>query len=137
MKNFFLIIALSSLSILSKAQGNLQFNKAKLVSTIDTVPSGKVWKIESIIYSSTIVDALCNTSTNNSCNSNSKSDNIIINGNSVTIRQSSTVTGSYNFGYSTSLLWEQKLPIWLNQGNTISSSNGVLYVNVLEFNITP
>jgi hypothetical protein len=137
MKNFFLIIVLSSLTLIGKAQGNLQFNKAKLVNTIDTVPSGKVWKIESIIYSSSIVDALCNTSTNNSCNSNSKSDNITINGNSVIVRQSSTVTGSYNFGYSTSLLWEQKLPIWLNQGNTISSSNGVLYVNVLEFNITP
>ena len=56
MKNFFLIIILSSLTLMGKAQGNLQFNQAKLVNTIDTVPSGKVWKIESFIYSSSIVD---------------------------------------------------------------------------------
>jgi hypothetical protein len=135
MKNFFLIIALSSLSILSKAQGNLQFNQAKLVNTIDTVPSGKVWKIESIIYSSSIVDAQSwgNLGYSGTID-NSISDKIIINGNLVTVRKSSSSASNNN---SNSLLWEQKLPIWLNQGNTISSSNGVLYVNVLEFNITP
>ena len=132
MKNLFLIIVLSTLTLLGKAQGSLQFNQAKLVNTIDTVPSGKVWKIESIIYSSSIVDAQTweYTGTIN----NSISDKIIINGNLVTVRKSSS---SASYGSSNSLLWEQKLPIWLNQGNTISSSNGVLYVNVLEFNITP
>jgi hypothetical protein len=60
MKNFFLIIALSSLSILSKAQGNLQFNQVltyngnltagnntTVSSPTYTCPTGKVWKIES------------------------------------------------------------------------------------------
>jgi len=32
------------------AQGNLQFNQVKLVSALETVPAGKVWKIESVIY---------------------------------------------------------------------------------------
>jgi hypothetical protein len=136
MKNFFLIIALSTFTLLGKAQGNLQFSQAKLVNTIDTVPSGKVWKIESIIYSSSIVDVTNNPyGAYSGCFSNSISDNIIINGNSVTVRKSSSVACS-NVGAS-SLLWEQKLPIWLNQGNTISSSSGVLYINVLEFNISP
>jgi len=133
MKNFFLIIALSTFTLLGKAQGNLQFSQAKLVNTIDTVPSGKVWKIESIIYSSSIVDAAGQFGIG--CNSNSLSDNIIINGNSVTVRKSSSAACSNNG--ATALLWEQKLPIWLNQGNTISSSSGVLYINVLEFNIAP
>jgi hypothetical protein len=133
LKNYFLIIVLSSLTLLSKAQGDLQFNQAKLISAIDTVPSGKVWKIESIIYSSSIVDVPGQFGSG--CISNSLSDNIIINGNSVTVRKSSSAACS-NSG-ATALLWEQKLPIWLNQGNTISSSSGVLYVNVLEFNITP
>jgi hypothetical protein len=35
----------------SQAQGNLQFNQAKIISNTDpmqTVPAGKVWKIESV-----------------------------------------------------------------------------------------
>jgi hypothetical protein len=135
MKNCFLIIILSSLSLLSKAQGNLQFNQAKLVNNIDTVPSGKVWKIESFIYSSSIVDVQSwgNLGYSGTID-NSISDKIIINGNLVTVRKSSSSASNNN---SNSLLWEQKLPIWLNQGNTISSSNGVLFINILEFNITP
>lgn len=32
------------------AQGNLQFNKVKLIGVqIDTIPIGKVWKVESIL----------------------------------------------------------------------------------------
>jgi hypothetical protein len=34
-----------------KAQGNLQFNQVKMVFAQETVPVGKVWKIESVIYS--------------------------------------------------------------------------------------
>jgi hypothetical protein len=59
MKNFFLIIALSTLTLLSKAQGNLQFNQVltyngnltanntTVSSPTYTCPAGKVWKIES------------------------------------------------------------------------------------------
>jgi hypothetical protein len=46
---FSLIIA--GLSSLTLAQGNLQFNQAKIISNTDppqTVPAGKVWKIESV-----------------------------------------------------------------------------------------
>ncbi len=60
MKNFFLIIVLSSLTLIGKAQGNLQFNQVltyngNLVASVSntsssptyTCPAGKVWKIES------------------------------------------------------------------------------------------
>jgi hypothetical protein len=61
MKNLFLLIAILSISTFAKTQGNLQFNQvltfsggltASLSSTtnssIQTVPIGKVWKIESV-----------------------------------------------------------------------------------------
>ena len=38
------------LNHLAFAQGNLQFNQVKLVTALETVPAGKVWKIESVIY---------------------------------------------------------------------------------------
>ena len=60
MKNLFLIIILSSLTLIGKAQGNLQFNQvltyngtitATSYNTVSgptyTCPTGKVWKIES------------------------------------------------------------------------------------------
>lgn len=47
MKKTFLILSLLVTSIILKAQGNLQFNQVKLVSTIETVPIAKIWKVES------------------------------------------------------------------------------------------
>jgi len=59
MKNFVLIIVLSNLTILGKAQGNLQFNQVLTyngtltsstspgLSPTYSCPAGKVWKIES------------------------------------------------------------------------------------------
>jgi hypothetical protein len=49
MKKLFLFTFLI-LSTLTSAQGNLQFNQVKLVTNTETVPVGKVWKIESVIY---------------------------------------------------------------------------------------
>ena len=48
------------------SQGNLQFNQVKIVSNTDaaqTVPAGKVWKIESVI-SDGGQDAYINTTIN-------------------------------------------------------------------------
>ena len=50
MKHIFTLSILFLLAI-SNAQGNLQFNQAKIISNTDppqTVPAGKVWKIESV-----------------------------------------------------------------------------------------
>ena len=48
MKTFFFFIVILTLSSISFSQGNLQFNQVKLVGdSPQTVPTGKVWKIES------------------------------------------------------------------------------------------
>ena len=37
------------ISLSASAQGNLQFNQVKLVTTAEAVPAGKVWKVENIL----------------------------------------------------------------------------------------
>ncbi len=49
-KTLLFTLPLLFLSLFINAQGNLQFNKAKLIGAqIDSVPTGKVWKIESVM----------------------------------------------------------------------------------------
>lgn len=45
------LIAICFFSLQLSAQGNLQFNQVKMISTSETVPVGKVWKIESAVLS--------------------------------------------------------------------------------------
>ena len=48
MRSFSIVIVLLVLGFKLSAQNNLQFSQVKLVgSTAETVPAGKVWKIES------------------------------------------------------------------------------------------
>ena len=52
MKSFAFLLFALFLSKFGFSQGNLQFNQVKLVSTIETVPAGKVWKVENYLPSS-------------------------------------------------------------------------------------
>ncbi len=139
MKKLFQLIALLLLiQTVSKAQGDLQFNKVKLISTQDTVPNGKIWKVESFIFSQTIPN--CPSSSTN------QDETIKINGQNISVRSSRFMSGfswgSGPYGWSTAPvsefnIWEQKLPIWLPSGNIISAEAGVLYISALEYNIIP
>jgi len=107
------------------AQSNLQYNQAKLISANDTVPVGKVWKVEGVIYSSQVAAFVLYNQT--------ITDNIFINSNEVSIRKSSMTTAPYTSS-ATSIIWEQKFPLWFPAGTTLAPSTGVLYINVVEFN---
>jgi hypothetical protein len=119
---------------------NLQFGKSKLIdSKRDTVPSGKVWKIESFVYK--LPPANCPTGST----AINITDSIVLNGNKIGVRaQRFTGTVTYQAGSqgvaATSpnlVIWEQKTPMWIPAGTTLSAAGGVLYINVLEFNETP
>ena len=134
MKNIFLSILTCALSSSLFSQGNLQFNQVKLVSAVQTVPTGKVWKIESIIYNTQIVTATAWPDGYNGTTTNVEAANIILNGVSITTRKSSSSAAYQN---ANSLVWETKLPIWLPAGTTLASSTGVYSLSILEFNIIP
>ena len=114
------ILALSSLV---KVQSqNLQFSRVLSVSrttaTTDTVPAGKVWKLEFV-----------------SCNSPSKSvHNIVVNNNIVSLY---THESSGNSAYHDYI--GPAGPIWLSEGTTLrSGSAGLTYFfSIIEFTVVP
>ena len=106
---------------------NLQFNQVKSVGTVSqTVPQGKVWKIESILYS-VPVGAVQSSLTQN--------DQIVIDGTTITVRSARSGNGSYNG--ASYFVWEQHLPIWLNEGSSLQASTNVFKISIVEFNIVP
>lgn len=104
------------------SQGNLQFNQVKLVSTIETVPNGKVWKVESITYNAPLPYIGSSSAGADVCK-------ISINSIDQIVR---SFTYQYNGGAA---VWEQSFPIWLPAGSTLAGSNGVNQISVIEFNI--
>jgi hypothetical protein len=118
-------------SFLGFSQGNLQFNQVKLVTTVETVPVGKIWKIESVVYSQ-IISGLSSSSTGEAANNAI----ILIDGNNIVVRSARQNIGGGS-GVSLALIWEQSYPIWLSSGTTLASSTGVQYISVIEFNQIP
>ncbi len=107
------------------SQGNLQFNQVKLVGAQETVPAGKVWKIESVLNNATLQ---INTSTTAEQN---KATQILINGNGILM---ATTWGN---SYATSSVVSTQLPIWLPEGTNLAASTNVFRVSVIEFNVMP
>ncbi|MEI6766611.1 MAG: hypothetical protein WCM76_13340 [Bacteroidota bacterium] len=105
----------------------LQFSQAILVSsTQQTVPTGKVWKVEGVAsprmefgYNQAISD-----------------QNILINGVTISVQ----LNGIYNTGYSSgspqNLGWGTHFPLWLPAGTTLKTGSNVAYISVIEFNLS-
>ena len=116
MKKILFLNILIVLSFALKGQ-NLEFNQVLLINSLDTVPQGKVWKVQS---------ALSECSSN--CNAT-----ILINGYS--IHTYSYHTGVPNNSQKTAAAHNPtNFPIWLPSGTTLNISNGVKYISVIEFN---
>ncbi len=127
---FSILICLGSI----KAQGNLQFNQAKLVTTLETVPAGKVWKIESVIYNIPYT-ASGAQSTNGGCSyPYYESTGIEIAGTPTKVGQGTLPASYSNLSYTHSYTM---LPVWLPAGTTLSGGTCLNKVNVIEFNIVP
>jgi len=129
---FILFILLNQLVF---AQGNLQFNQVKLVTALETVPAGKVWKIESVIYN--IAEGSTTYQTGNSGNCTSSDYNsaaIVVAGTPTKVGQGTSPLAYSNGAYVHSYTI---LPIWLPAGTTLSGGICLNKISVIEFNITP
>ena len=120
MKKKFLYLTLALFAnITLKAQNSMQFSKVLLVESIDTVPQGKVWKIQSVL---------------SNCSSPDCSSIILVNGKATTTFTYQTgmpSTGSRQPGTGN----PTNLPIWLPSGTTLNISSSVQFISVIEFNI--
>lgn len=125
--HLFLLLFIFSISQV-EAQ-NLSFSNPKLIESADTVPVGKTYKVESFVFSREI--PLLATSSSWPYQ-NVQDDFILLNGINVAVR--SCRMGGAHWA---SVVWEQKLPIWLPSGTIIAPSTGVRYINIVEFTLNP
>ena len=133
MKNkfFILLLTLFTFTVIVKAQ-NLVFSQVRLVSSLETVPAGKVWKVEGVNYSLLFPSTAMTSST--SVTSSNTEATMILNGQSTTILAWRSRSG--NFG-SSNLIWEKDWPMWIPAGTTLEAGFGVLSFSVIEFTIAP
>jgi hypothetical protein len=109
-------LALFTLSVLlfliaAKVQSQtLQFSQVLLVSSTQTVPANKVWKVESVMP----------------INQTSIYHQIVVN--STTI-----IVGTTNYSGS----WFHAFPMWLPAGTTLAAGATVFRISVVEFTIVP
>jgi hypothetical protein len=114
-------------------QGSLEFNQIKQVVNVqETVPAGKVWKVEGVMYNRGIPAPFCTGST--SCGNTNQVDQITVDGQNIVVREFES-RGDYD--QVNTVIWESKFPLWLGAGSTLQASTGVYAINVIEFNILP
>jgi hypothetical protein len=117
------------------AQGNLQFNQVKLVTNQETVPAGKVWKVESVIYNIPSGSNTYQVANYGDCSpSDINKSAIVVDGTPTKVGQGTTPlgysSGTYTHTYT-------MLPLWLPAGATLSGGLCLNKISVIEFNIIP
>ena len=133
MKQLLLIVLMFGFTVI-QAQGNLQFNQVKLVTTLETVPAGKVWKVESVIYNIPQTTSGYQT-TNGGCSySTYESTAIEVAGTPTKVGQGTQAASYSNLAYTHSYTI---LPLWLPGGATLSGGTCLNKVSVIEFNVLP
>lgn len=135
MRTLLLSCAVLLCSAALHGQQVLAYSQTLLVTSSSgtlTVPAGRVWKLQNVLYSSSLPDPVCTGST--TCTSMvPHNDAIVVNGTTTNIRSMrSRGTASGGSG-TTTVVWEQSFPIWLTSGNTLATGTGVLGISVIEF----
>jgi hypothetical protein len=107
----------------SNAQNQLTFNQVLLVTLTsqgDTVPQGKVWKVES-----SVSELLTNGETS-----------FFVNNNKCTVTKSVIypTNGNPGYGYASTGV-NPVFPMWLPAGTIITEGTGVSALSIIEFNI--
>jgi hypothetical protein len=128
-------------SLLCLAQGNLQFNQVKIISNTDapqTVPAGKVWKIESVFANEHDVYPAATSGVNQSFFSSCGIASMFYYyyGRYLAINNIPLSFGVHGNGEQMT-----QLPIWVPAGATICMCTNSTYCargySAIEFNVVP
>ncbi len=123
-----IFVHLFFVSLGANAQGNLEFNQVLKVSTTQmTVPSGKVWKIESYLQS----DVAGTSNSTTGCDV-TRVRPFIIDG-QIYHNIKNVASGSGGYIYTP----DNRFPIWLSEGHTAATSCASDFLSVIEFNVVP
>jgi hypothetical protein len=134
MKTLFLFVAICAASLSISAQGNLQFNQVKLVNSLSTVPTNKVWKIESVLHGNNTQWALGSPTTDCLMSIKLNSSDVCIS----RLHTYATGTGlSNSAAASESSINCTNFPLWIPAGSTLNIGYNSIYISVIEYNIVP
>ena len=119
MKKLLTILITILFSALLSAQ-NLEFNQVKLVSALETVPVGKVWKVTNVLPSTGAYNSNVDIKVNNTLVRVKSRDYYNQTNSNYTPSMSSwtTLNGAY----------------WLPAGTTLEKDGNCEYISVIEFN---
>ena len=119
-------------SFLSYGQFNLQLNQVLLVSnSLQTVPVGKVWKVESFMQAGIAAPDMIETG--GTCALSDRHHPMIVNGQSYYL-----INGSPGHGSSgVFLAVSNMLPMWLPSGATLRTACAKDVISVIEYNLVP
>lgn len=113
----------------------LEFSQVKLVTGLETVPSGTVWKVESVIYNIPVDESSYQTSQSASCGINYfRSTAILVDGTPTKLGEGTASASYSSLSYTHTYT---QLPIWLPAGSTLSGGPCNNKVSVIEFTIVP
>jgi hypothetical protein len=116
MRHLLFLLLACVLPIANKLQSQtLQFSQVLLISTVQTVPANKVWKVEAVIPDGPTM-----------FNSNSLACRITINNHTTAISSYSGVA-MYSFNQ----------PLWLPAGTTLAAGTFTYRISVIEFTVVP
>ena len=122
MKKYLTLSICLAFALSSNAQNQLTFNQVLLVSSLDTVPQGKIWKVTNILPT---LDG-------------SGSSKIQVNGNDIVVAfsMSSNTQNSSSGNFENNHNYYNGLQgsYWLPEGTTLQASTNVQYISVIEFN---
>ncbi len=161
---FYFLVAFALLALSAGAQGTLQFNQVKLVSsTLETVPTGKVWKVTAVYGQkfacwpmscpgSWPVNSVYSTRSSYKVNGvevtvfnsmNNPTAGIYYTSSDCTGSQSpnSPLTNCLAAGYGEYINSvpdrQTTLPLWLPAGTTLQSTDPAITLSLVEFNVIP
>jgi hypothetical protein len=119
-KILFITLFFCGLAFTANSQ-TLEFSQVLLVSSLDTVPTGKVWKVSNILPTL----------------NGSGSSKIQVNGSNITVAFSLGTNFYPGTAYHISNDFSYnglQGPYWLPEGTTLKASTNVQYISVIEFN---
>jgi len=123
--HFAIVVSLFLLANTSQAQ-TLQFSQVLLVSTTQTVPANKVWKVEGFMPSQSLTTQPFNV----------KDFSIVVDNSQVYVAGAhmGSSGSQYAWGYYANLDFQ---PLWLPAGTTLAAGTNVFRVSVIEFTVVP
>jgi hypothetical protein len=122
-----ILFGIAFLSATLTAQ-TLQFSQVKLVTSVENVPAGKVWKIEGFF------PTVFSRYSGSSSVTEGHIYNLVINGNNRPVGVSSFLTGYWGTAYQGNI---GHFPLWIPAGTSLAAGTNVGEISVIEFTILP